>query len=441
MYIGDRGRSTRRGTAQWIGIAFAVLVAVAVLIVALLWWYAGRQLQPIELAALGGTGTQAPTDANTTDVLVVIGDGLNRTDDARDPAPQLVSQVVHVQLSDQRVGPVAVSFPMDLRVTMPGQGPMLLGDVLAQGGPDALLTAMQDFTGITLDHYMAIDLAGVGRITDTLGGVEVCLDEAFRDAGRGLDMPAGCHDLDGRRADAFVRSDAPSEEFGDDAFGQVARQAAWLQAAAERASAPATLANPLTLRQVLRVVGDTIVTDHPGGLLRFQRTASEIAASADATLLTRTVPGTLQTVDGQSMIIAAPEQAPALFELLRQGAPLDAELGTEPANVLGPRNVNVLVVNGVGIAGLAGDMRDFLEVRDFPVVDAVNPQDLDPNDEWDTDLVRLTIRHTEDTLPHAQVLRDHLGDVPVDLELVDAGDLPPDASVVLVVGSSWAERA
>lgn len=441
MYIGDRGRSKRRGPVQWLGIAFVVLVAAAVLVVALLWWYAGRQLQSIELAALGGTGTQAPTDADTTDVLVVIGDGLHGPDEAQRTAPQTVSQVVHVQLSEQRVGPVAVAFPMDLRVTMPGQGPALLGDVLEQGGPDALLTAMQDFTGVPIDHYVAVDLAGVSRITDTLGGIEVCLDEPFRDAGRGLDLSAGCHDLDGRRADAFVRSDAPSDEFGGDEFGQIARRAAWLQAAAARASAPATLANPFTLRQLLRAVGDTIVTDHPAGLLRFQRTSAEIAASADTTLITRTVPGTLQTVDGQTLIIAAPEQAPALFDLLRQGAPLDAELGTEPANVLGPRNVSVLVVNGVGIAGLAGDMREFLEVRDFPVVDAVNPQDLDPQDGWDTDLVRLTIRHTEETLPHAQVLRDHLGDVPVDLELIDEGDLPPDTSVVLVVGSAWAERA
>jgi hypothetical protein len=68
-------------------------------------------------------------------VLVVIGDGLHGPDEAQRTAPQTVSQVVHVQLSDQRVGPVAVAFPMDLRVTMPGQGRRCLVTCWSREGP------------------------------------------------------------------------------------------------------------------------------------------------------------------------------------------------------------------------------------------------------------------------------------------------------------------
>ncbi len=73
-------------------------------------------------------------------------------------------------------------------------------------GPTLLALAVEDFTGIPVDHFALFDFDGFQRIIDQVSGVEICVDHDVRDRKSGLDLPAGCTNASGEQALAWVRS-------------------------------------------------------------------------------------------------------------------------------------------------------------------------------------------------------------------------------------------
>lgn len=74
------------------------------------------------------------------------------------------------------------------------------------GGIACTQAAVESFTGLTIDGFVVIDFAGFSRLVDTLGGVDICLEEPMFDTAAGLDLPAGCQTLDGTQGLAFARA-------------------------------------------------------------------------------------------------------------------------------------------------------------------------------------------------------------------------------------------
>ena len=50
---------------------------------------------------------------------------------------------------------------------------------------------MRNLTGVPIDYFAEVNLAGFYDLTDGLGGVEVCLNHAVHDEYSGADFPAG----------------------------------------------------------------------------------------------------------------------------------------------------------------------------------------------------------------------------------------------------------
>ncbi len=113
--------------------------------------------------------------------------------------------------------PVLLSIPRDLYVPSPCDGePRRINANLdgcgdAVGGPALLALAVEDFTGIPIDHYAAFGFEGFTQIVDQLGGVEICVPNALRDSAGDL-LPAGCTLADGATALAWLRSRTTFEQ-------------------------------------------------------------------------------------------------------------------------------------------------------------------------------------------------------------------------------------
>ena len=73
-------------------------------------------------------------------------------------------------------------------------------------GPTLLALAVEDFTGVPVDHFALFDFEGFENIIDEVDGVEICLTYAVRDSRSDLDLPAGCTVANGEQALAWVRS-------------------------------------------------------------------------------------------------------------------------------------------------------------------------------------------------------------------------------------------
>ncbi len=123
--------------------------------------------------------------------------------------------------------PIIASLPRDLYVMNPcidtyarlntGLG----GCKGVAGGAELLALMVQDYTGIEVDHFARIDFSGFADIIDALGGVDICVDNAVRDAKAQLDLPAGCTHASGAQALAWVRT-RHTEEYVDGEWKPVA---------------------------------------------------------------------------------------------------------------------------------------------------------------------------------------------------------------------------
>ena len=73
-------------------------------------------------------------------------------------------------------------------------------------GATLLSGAVEDFTGVEVDHFALFTFDGFEEIVDEVGGVEICVDYPVRDRKADLNLPAGCTNADGAAALAWVRS-------------------------------------------------------------------------------------------------------------------------------------------------------------------------------------------------------------------------------------------
>ena len=77
-----------------------------------------------------------------------------------------------------------------------------------EAGRTATLSAVRSLTGVPIDYFAEINLAGFYDLAQTLGGVDVCLNHAVYDSYSGADFPAGPQRLDASRG-AGVCAAAP----------------------------------------------------------------------------------------------------------------------------------------------------------------------------------------------------------------------------------------
>ena len=141
-------------------------------------------------------------------------------------------------------------------------------------GRTALIGAVEDLTGLTIDHYAEINLVGFATLTQAVGGIPVCLAAPTRDPLSGANFPAGVQTISGATALAFVRQRHGLPQ-GD--LSRIRRQQVFLAATAEKLLSAGTLTNPSALGALLAVAQQSVVIDSGWDLLSFAQEAADIA--------------------------------------------------------------------------------------------------------------------------------------------------------------------
>ena len=211
-------------------------------------------------------------------------------------------------------GTTLVSLPRDSYVSVPGYGREKLNAAFAQGGPELLVRSVEAATGLRIDHYAEIGLAGFFNAVDAVGGIELDVPEAIEDPKAALDIQAGRQELDAKTALGYVRTRAGPD--GD--FGRVERQRAVLGALVDKATSPATLLNPFRVVPLTSTVSSAITLDDGDHVWHLARLAFAMRSVSGGTGVTTTVPvaGT-PTIGGQSVVQWDRTRASALFTALQ----------------------------------------------------------------------------------------------------------------------------
>lgn len=217
-----------------------------------------------------------------------------------------------------------VSIPRDSYVPIPGYGTDKINAAFSMGGAPLLVQTVEQATGLRLDHYAEIGFAGFADVVDALGGVTMCLAEPVSDPLAGVDLPAGCQDLDGSDALGYVRSRATPRADLD----RMTNQRAFIGAVLRRSASPAVWANPWRWYAVPRaVVGALSVDtgDHVWDLARLGW-----ALRGDTTTLTVPVGEFTYNAAGD-VVVWDSDVAAQLFEALAADQPVpQAVLDAQP---------------------------------------------------------------------------------------------------------------
>ncbi|MGW1003407.1 LCP family protein [Streptomyces sp. NPDC002520] len=159
------------------------------------------------------------SDSRNSDENVKLG---GSKDNRGNPPLGDVQMLIH--LSADRKSAAMVSIPRDTRVEIPECKDPATGKVypetndiintsLARGGAGCTLLTWENLTGVYIDHWMTIDFAGVVRMADAIGGVDVCVNQnvwdrstAAQRGGSGLKLTKGHHKVKNVQALQWLRT-------------------------------------------------------------------------------------------------------------------------------------------------------------------------------------------------------------------------------------------
>jgi LCP family protein required for cell wall assembly len=228
------GRRRRRRALRWSAIVLSLAILVTAGAGYLYYRHLNANIQKGQRSSGDSKAQKSqPNAAGQTplNILLIGSDSRNSAENvklggSRDNRgnPPLADVQMLIHLSADRKSAALVSIPRDTRVhipqcTDPGTGKTypatndIINTSLARGGAGCTLATWENLTGVYIDHWMMIDFAGVVRMADAIGGVDVCVRQNVWDhptaavpGGSGLKLTAGTHKVKGKQALQWLRT-------------------------------------------------------------------------------------------------------------------------------------------------------------------------------------------------------------------------------------------
>lgn len=113
---------------------------------------------------------------------------------------------VMILIRVKRHSAMAIWFPRDLEVQIPGYGPQRMNAAYSLGGVALAVETLEANFHLPVNHFVELRMTAFPPLVDALGGVRLSFPEQLRDSSSGLDVPAGCSRLDGEQVLAVARS-------------------------------------------------------------------------------------------------------------------------------------------------------------------------------------------------------------------------------------------
>src|SRR5581483_10472520 len=217
-----------------------------------------------------------------------------------------------------------------------------------EAGRAATLRVVRNLTGVPIDYFAEVNLAGFYDLTQSLGGVQVCLKHAVYDEYSGADFPAGRQTLDAEQALSFVRQRHGLEN-GD--LDRTHRQQAFLSSVMRQLQSAGTFSDLGKLKSLIAVARKDVVLSSGWDEDQFRR----MGALAGGSIEYRTLPVVrYDNINGQDVNIIDPAAIKAEVAEAFGTSSADATTTTS-AEAPSPSTV-VDVVNASSTSGLANQL-------------------------------------------------------------------------------------
>ena len=151
-----------------------------------------------------------------------------------------------------------LSIPRDTKINLPGHGAEKINYLNSIGGPLFTKKCLEKLLGIKVDYYVMVDVKGLSKIIDQLGGLTIDVPQKMeysdKTAMLNINLSPGSQILNGEQAIGFVRF--RHDNLGD--IGRIERQQIFIRALIKKLLDPITFAK---IPDVISIYKETILTD------------------------------------------------------------------------------------------------------------------------------------------------------------------------------------
>lgn len=377
------------------------LVLVGVLVFAGYWFIRlGANLHQAPLSA-GNSTADAGNDATDPLQILIIGTDTRAGADAAygsqaDSSGYGNSDVmILMNISADNKVVSMTSFPRDLMVPIPqchdpqtkrdypAQAVGQINSAMAEAGPGCAVDTINELTGLKIDHFMVADFNAVKDLSNTIGGVQVCVNAPIDDPASGLKLNAGNNTVQGEQALAFLRSRHGVGDGSD--LSRIKSQQEFLASLARKVKSDGTLSDVPKLLSIADTITKNLTVDQGLGSPQTMLTIAGRLKAVDLSKVSFvTVPWEPYTADPNRVQIKQPA-AGALFQALRENrdltAPAPGPTASAGATGTGPASGTassaapspaydksiqpVAVANGSGTTGRGTELARFLAGEGF----------------------------------------------------------------------------
>jgi LCP family protein required for cell wall assembly len=390
---------------------------------------------------------QPPVDPNAINILLIGSDSRSGANgkiggtDGIDGQRSDTVMVLHIAPAGHSA--VVLSFPRDSVVPVlgctaedgsPGQTASSgeveqINTTFANGGPGCLWATVEATTNIHIDNFVELTFEGFEKVINDLGGVNVCLPAAVDVAKSGLDLSAGPHHVFGPEALAFWRT---REDVGEGSDLQRIQRDQFLMASLlQGIEHSGLLGSPTKISSVISDVARNMTTDKGLNQSRMLSIAEGLRHLTSQNVQFVEVP--TQTYEPNPAWVQWTSQASQLFSQVAHDTTIPKAAAKKKSvatsATVSPAQVNVEVLNGSGLQGVAAEGSADLTSRGFNVVGSHNA----PNFNYTKSVVEYA---SAADLPAATTLQHEFSDA----EILQDPTLTP-GTVDVILGSEFTSLA
>jgi LCP family protein required for cell wall assembly len=341
---------------RWLKIGTGIISILLVGVLAFGAYWAFRLQGNISKAALGAGGDKteaAVNDSNDRMQILILGsdsrDGKNSqygtSDDATGYGHSDVMMLMDISADNKRVS--VVSFPRDLLVDtpkctdqktkkqFPAQQDVMINAAMTEAGIGCAVDTVNKLTGLEIDHFMMADFNAVKELSNTVGGVEVCISDAVYDPDSRLRLPKGTSKVQGEQALAFLRARHAFADGGD--LGRIKAQQGFLSSLTRKMKSDGTLSNPVKMLEIADVVTRNLTIDEGLASIPTLLTVGNRLKNIDVGKVAFVAVPTMPAVSDPNRLQVAEPAASQLFAAMRKDIDLtDPTAPPSPSASAGP---------------------------------------------------------------------------------------------------------
>lgn len=166
--------------------------------------------------------------------------------------------IMLVRLDPKSRTATLVSIHRDTLVNLGTNGKQKINAAYSIGGAAYATQVISDFAGVPISHYAEVDMDGLAKVVDAVGGITVDLPVPVKDPEfTGLDLPEGEVKLDGQTAALLCRARHAYDKYGDGDLYRAANQRSVITAVVKKVLS----SNLATMASTVSAMADMVHTD------------------------------------------------------------------------------------------------------------------------------------------------------------------------------------